>query len=428
MKRSLKIPFKGLSSEAWLNLLLLALVTIFVINFLFPLIQGEWCKAIDFCGYYSAGRVMNEGKGLDIYNQEILEKKQVELFSSLNMSEKDAEFIPIVYLPVFLLPFRLFALFDFPVSLLLWYLLNFSALALYLSYFSKKVSEDKPNLKVFILLFISYPVLQNFMYGQINVWLLICIAEFIRAVVSEKPYKAGLWLGGWLVKPQLLVLILVFLLVQKKYKVILGFFLSSAALLIVSWLLVGGEGIRDFINLIFESVEGGAASHFEYMMNWRMLSFYVSYFTSPTVGWIFLGLTSTVTAGAPLLAFRKKLQVISPQFAIALLGILAATTAVSYHAHLHTAMILIPILLYLYMKGYMKLRPVLIWVAIPYGVNLALYVLSTLILANVLPIKLGSIIEIVFGIGLLIVNLFLLGWSISNRRFEDESLKLEPVS
>ena len=58
------------------------------------------------------------------------------------------------------------------------------------------------------------PVFLNFFFGQVNLWLLICAGEFFRAFLSAKPLKAGLFLGGWLLKPQLLILIIPFLLIQ----------------------------------------------------------------------------------------------------------------------------------------------------------------------------------------------------------------------
>jgi len=412
MEKKFQLPFQGLSSENWFNLLLVALVTYFIIYSGMPLFQGDWCRAVDFCGYYSAGRVMNEEKASDIYNYEVLEKYQSEIFSPWEVSGYETEFIPMVYLPVFLLPFKFFALFELPVSLLLWHFLNLIVLALYLFYFSKTVSENKVSLKILTLLVISYPVLQNFYYGQVNIWLLICFAEFLRAIVSDKPYKAGLWLGGWLLKPQILILILPFLFIQKKYKALLGFIFSSVFLFAVSFILVGWEGMNGFLSLIFESAEGGAASHFQYMMNWRMLSFYISYFTSPTVGWIFFGLASIVTAAVPLTVFRKTADVKSPAFAFGLMGIIAATTAVAYHAHLHTAVILIPILQYLYVKGYIGRKQVLTWILIPYGVDFTIYVIGALIKVNLLPEIMVWAINIGYGTGMLVANLVVLGWAV----------------
>ena len=132
-----------MSPDGWLNLILAALLTFNLINFASPLLKGNWCMSVDFCGYYGAGQVWNEQGGPEIYDQETLWAYQKDLFSSMNTSETDSEIVSIVYLPVFLFPLRTFALIPFRVSLLFWYGLNFAILILYLMFFSRKVSGKK---------------------------------------------------------------------------------------------------------------------------------------------------------------------------------------------------------------------------------------------------------------------------------------------
>ena len=45
---------------------------------------------------------------------------------------------------------------------------------------------------------ISYPVHINLYYGQVEVFLVICVGEFIRSAVNKKPILSGIWLGGLL--------------------------------------------------------------------------------------------------------------------------------------------------------------------------------------------------------------------------------------
>ena len=119
-----------------------------------------------------------------------------------------------------------------------------------------------------------------------------------------------------------------------------------------------------------------------------------------------------MTAAIPLIIFRKNREIDSQEFGVGLLGVIAATMLVAYHAHLHTAIILIPILLYLLAKGWVDQKLVVFWVAIPYGVNLLIYLIGGLILSNLLPLGFGIIIEIGFGTGMLIANLLLLVWAV----------------
>lgn len=412
---------KGTPSAKWLNLLLAVLVTFFLIYLGMPLIQGEWTVAVDYAAFYAAAKLINEGKFSDIYDLESLEGIERELLAS-NGGQVDADFEvkAILYLPIFIFPFCLLAMMDFPISLLVWLGINIIALVGYLWFFIKKIAGKVFPWKFLLILLVSYPVLQNFHYGQVNVWMVICLGEFLRAILSKKFYLAGIWLGGLLIKPHLLILGLLFLLFQRKFKTLLGFAVSVIGLTGLSFVLIGTDGLMGLMEGVREAAGGGVSSSPMYMMNWRMLSSYLSYFTNPIIGWTFLGLASFVTAAIPLIIFRKNREINSPEFGVGLLGIVAATMLVAYHAHLHTAIILIPILLYLLAKGWVDQKLVVFWVAIPYGVNLLIYLIGGLILSNLLPLGFGIIIEIGFGSGMLIANLLLLVWAVRWKLKEDQ--------
>ena len=425
MEEKAGLSIKEKPSNKGLNLLLAALLTFFIINLALPLIQGNWTEAIDYVAFYNAGGMVNEGRFTDIYDLEKLRARETELLLSLD-GQVEADFVvnPIQYLPIFILPFSLLARLDFPVSLWVWQGVNLVGLVGYLWFFARKVSGKMPSLQVTLLFLITLPVLLNFHYGQVNVWLLICVGEFLRAAQDKKPYAAGLWLGGLLIKPHLLILLLPFLLIQKRYKEILGFSLSALIVLGLSFILVGVEGFVALKDIMFEAAQGGVSSGYQYMMNWRMVSHYVELFSAPLVGKVVLFALMAITAGLPLVIFRKKIAADSPHFAIAVLGVLAATTAVTYHIHVHTAMILIPILLYLLEQGQINPKWVRGWSIGPILFYFFQYILAVLLLQGSLQKALAVLGQISYGMGMLVVNMALLGWALRQR----ERIDLEPAS
>lgn len=424
MEEKTGLSVKEKSSNKWLNLLLAALLTFFLINLALPLIRGSWTEVIDYVAFYTAGDIANEGKFADFYNLETLKARETELLLSLDgQVEPDFVVNPIQYLPVFILPFSLLARLDFPLSLWVWQVLNLVGLVGYLWFFTGKASGKTPSHQVVLLFLASLPVLLNFHYGQVNVWLLICVGEFLRAAQDQKPYAAGLWLGGLLIKPHLLILLLPFLLIQKRFKEIVGFGLSALAVMGLSFILVGADGFIALKDVMFEAAQGGVSSGYEYMMNWRMVSHYVELFSSPLVGKVVLIALMTITAGLPLVIFRKKIAADSSHFAIAVLGVLAATTAVTYHIHVHTAMILIPVLLYLLIRGEIGPKWVWGWSMAPTLLYFAQYILAVLLLQGILPKSLAVLGQISFGMGMLVVNMMLLGWVLRQR----EHIDLEPT-
>jgi len=415
-----KLSSKVKSSDKWLNLILAVLVPLFLIYLGMPLVNGDWTQATDYYAFYNAGKIINEGDFTDVYNLAVLEGMERNLLMDIDgQIDENFEVNPVQYPPLFLWPFSLFAMTTFPVSLMIWLSINFLGLFAYLRFFAEKVCKKTIPLQVLLLLLFSFPVLINLHYGQVNVWLLICIGEFLRASLSNKPWRAGLWLGGLLIKPHLLILLLPFLLIQKRYREIAGFIISSFVVMGLSFVLVGVDGFVALKDVMLEAAQGGVSSGYQYMMNWRMVSHYVEIFSSPVFGNVVLIALTVITAALPMIMFRKRIIVDSPMFAVAVLGVLAATTAVTYHIHIHTAMILIPLLLYLFMRGLINQRLFLLWIVIPYFGFFLLYLVGLLILGNILPISFGIIIEIGFGSGMLIANLLLLLWTI--RRSHDET-------
>ena len=406
---------KGKSSDRWLNLMLAVLTTFFLIYIGRPLIQGDWSQATDYYAFYNAGKIINEGEFADIYNLEILADLERELLVDID-GQVGEDFVvnPVQYPPVFLWIFSLFAWMDFPISLLVWSGTNFLVLVGYLWFFARKVSGKVPTAQLLLLFLVTFPVLHSFHYGQVNVWLLICAGEFLRMSLSKKPWPAGLWLGGLLIKPHLLILLLPFLLIQKRYKEIAGFIISAIAVFGLSFILVGFDGFIALKDVMFQAAQGGVSSGFQFMMNWRMLSHYVGLLSSPIVGNVVLIVLTVVTAVLPLIVFRKKIAEDSPRFAVAMLGVLAATTAVTYHIHVHTAMILIPILLYLTLQEMISFKWILVWCLVPILLFFTQYFLTALLVLGLLPEAFAYFVVISYGMGMLVVNMILLIWSLKH--------------
>ncbi len=69
--------------KPWITAILAVLLIYFLLFIGRPLVNGDWCRAIDYCGYYGAGLTMNNGKIADIYNSQILGQFQSDFFLQL---------------------------------------------------------------------------------------------------------------------------------------------------------------------------------------------------------------------------------------------------------------------------------------------------------------------------------------------------------
>jgi hypothetical protein len=234
----------------------------------------------------------------------------------------------------------------------------------------------------------------------------------MRAILAGKTYKAGLWLGGLLLKPQTLILIIPFLAIQRAYKVLAGLAISSSVLMGVSFALVGFNGLQKLLDLWIGYVGGLPTNDVEIMMNWRMLGLHLSAMASPPIGWIVVGLGLISTLLASFYLWRRSIDFHSEGFVFAFLGIMAATCLFAWHSHIHMAMILIPPLVYL--KGQNQLPDKILnyWVFLPAGFYAGAFVAASIVAATVLPTSVNWVFNFIRGASEFGLNIYLLIWAI----------------
>lgn len=402
-----------MTSEGWLNLALTAVMVFYILQIGFDIFTHNMCGnlGIDYCAYWSAGKLIHNGNYTEIYNLDLLTQFQKSIYPQGNTIPSHFQGVPFVYLPVFVFPFQILSILSLDISFGIWTLLNLVGLILYLRFFTKKVTGHSLPIRLLLLFILSLPVFLNLFWGQVNIWLGICAGEFMRAILSEKPFRAGLWLGGWLFKPQLLILILPLLLIHRSVKAITGFSLSTLAVLIVSFCMIKTTGFISLLHLLLGSAQGGSASNPEIMMNWRMLGLHISSLINPILGWVVALVGAIVTALFALIIFRKPFPHDPTKTTIALLGIFAATGAVTWHAHFSMSIILIPPLIYLAIHKCIPMKVVLFWVFMPTGLMLILYFFAALAQVNILPTSIAAILNLITGLRGLILNILMLAWA-----------------
>lgn len=114
-----------------------------------------------------------------------------------------------------------------------------------------------------------------------------------------KPFRAGLWLGGLLLKPQTLILILPALLLQRSWKALIGFAAASLAVVGVSIGIGGSETMHSLTGLWLGSVSGIPTNNPQFMTNWRMIGIHMSPLIGPWAAWgvALVGLSITALTG-----------------------------------------------------------------------------------------------------------------------------------
>lgn len=402
-----KRPFQNMTTEGWQNLGLAALCLFYLLQIGFDVFWKNICGhlAIDYCAFWSAGQVAKTTGYTAVYDLNLLGEIQKAIFPKLTAVT------PIPFLPIFIIPFQLFSLLDVSFSFWLWTFINLAILVFYLRFFSKRLTGKPVSSHLLLMMLLSLPTFINTFTGQVNVWLTICTGEFMRAMMTEKPLQAGLWLGGFLLKPQILVLIVPALLIKRAIKTLAGLATSSVVLIGASFVLIGINGFRDLLSLWLGYAGGLPTNDVGIMMNWRMIGLYLSALTSPSFGWPIAGIGILITAAAAILLWRHPVGTSSPLFAIIFLGTLAATGAVTWHSHVHMAMILIPPMIYLLEKNLLSNKILNHWVLLPACIYVLVIVLASLVQASVLSSDLDPLLNFLRGVVEFGLNLFLLFWT-----------------
>jgi len=430
VKKKFCLPFQNMTSEGWLNLALVAVFTFYILQIGNALINSSICQSLapDYCAFYSAGEIINEHGFAEVYNLDLLAQYQKEFYNIDPKSLISFSPFPVVYLSIFLLPFKYLSLVSPSFSYLLWTLINLTVFILYIRFFTKEMIGHALPFRIHTLFLLSLPVFVNFFEGQVNTFLMILIGEFMRAVLLDKPYRAGAWLGGLLLKPQLLILIIPYLLIRGLRKIFLGFVASSFVIMVISVSLSKINGIFALKNLVLGFSKGLPTNNIPAMTNWRMLGERITSFTSSTIGWIIILIGSILTVTLLVTFFRKRVPKDPTKFAIAMLGIFAATCAVTWHAHLHMSMVLIPPMLYLIMKNRFNKKLFSLWVFVPILAQFIGYILVAYIEIENLPMNILQVLGFARGFPGFILNLSILGWAIAQYNHDRTEAAVEVLS
>lgn len=343
----------------------------------------------DYLGYWTAGKIADEKGYSEIYDVNNLRgviAQELSTFGSFVTTDSPALLLVpgVPYLPVFALPFQILSRVDLKTSFWIWAISNFVLLIGYLLFFLRKLLPGRSlsvyGLNFLFLALFSFPVFSNFMNGQVNVFMLVCLGEYLRYALNKKPVLSGLWLGGLLLKPQLLIIVVPIILLMRYWKVLFGFIASSVAILLTSLLLSGFSGMKA---LIFSWIGFGSSNSVlnpEAMVNWRMIGVYLNAFLNTQFGWVITGLGIILTILVVYRLVKRNPAYGSPEWVLTMLGVFSATIAILWHAHYHTALILIPLLIYVSVNKLLSEKIIYLWVGLTPLASLGLAIVSPLVL------------------------------------------------
>jgi len=382
MRLKLRVPFSNLNFENWQNLILVAVFFFYLSQFGFLFAKDSFLigYGVDYLAFWSTGKIADDKGYAEIYDLENLRSTQTQVLEARGILEKGGESnispFPAPIFSFFVLPFQLLSRVNPKQSYWIWTSFNLAVLIGYLIFFLRKTlpvnSPLSSTKRMLLLMLLSFPVVVSLTEGQVEVFLVVCMGEFIRYALNKKSLPSGIWLGGLLLKPQLLIIIIPILIIQKNWKVLMGFFASSGVIIGSSLILSGYKGMKSLINLWARFSAGIATSSSKSMINWRMVAVNLN----SSLGWVIAISGMVLTLLAIYFLVKNNFIYGTSHWVLIILGIFSATLAITWHSHYHMAVVLIPFLIYCSLSQMLTKKVVLFWAIVTPVILIAMTIIA----------------------------------------------------
>lgn len=322
--------------------------------------------AVDFGYYYAQVMALWSGEPARMYDLDALTRYHDALAIYTPDPTQSLEPSHVPYPPLFAWLFTPFTWPSPPLGYVLWTICNFGA-ALFLVYRAASLFPRRAQLWVGLLVITHFSVLQSLYVGQSTILLAIAVGEFYLALRARREFRAGLWLGALLLKPQYLALIALLLLWKRRWAAIAGAAITVGLIVLGSLLVTGLPALLAYPHSIFDvaALQGGNGIYPRGMITWRALIL----FLMPQLGtkaslllMLGLGLLTVIGAAA---TWRGPWKPASRNFPAQMTLLLVATLIANYHGYPHGEALLALPVASLFAEGFVsRWSRVILWLAI----------------------------------------------------------------
>jgi len=256
-------------------ILCICLVTLYF--FFFTFLTFKKGIGIDFATYYAAGKILLLGEIDKLYDFEtsldkekiactILSKDETLIYDlNLRIVGKTYEkvlreagytfiwFTPYLYLPIFALPFQGFSTLPFPFAWKIWLAINIFIILFFILILFSTVQFFHENIRritLFVILsFLYSPLLYDLGVGNINLLMVLFFSLIYFLVRKKRDIVAGIFLGVLTLTKLSPILLFVYFLYRKKFRLSISCLLTTLFLLLVSLRLYGIDKHHKFLQM-----------------------------------------------------------------------------------------------------------------------------------------------------------------------------------
>lgn len=230
----------------------------------------RYLLSVDFRAFYTGGQMALRGVGADFYDLPTQYRWQSEFAPELSdLSDLYPFFSP----PFVAVPLMLPASLPYESAYIVWGLWNAALMALICSLLVAMLAEAGQSAQFRALEWglTFLPVWVTVVQGQVSFILVLALLFGWRALRFGKDWQAGLGLALLLARPQLVLVPALILIWKRRPQALAGLALGAVALMLLSWLLVGWQGLSGYGRLLASALTWGNAYalHPQRMHTWR---------------------------------------------------------------------------------------------------------------------------------------------------------------
>ena len=201
----------------------------------------------DFVSFYGVGEILKRGEGQDLFDIQLQARVQSDLLLATQRNPNDVV-IKFFYPPAFgwlYVPFTFIPL--IPAYFMWWAFCT--ALLILAVHLIKRATGGRPawGQPTIVLGSLSFfPVLECLLQGQTSFVVLILLATLYYLLKTGRPGMAGFVLGLAFIKPQLVIVLVIFLASRGCGQVLLGWIGGGVVLTLSSWLTSGTQALVSY--------------------------------------------------------------------------------------------------------------------------------------------------------------------------------------
>ena len=290
----------------------------------------------DFVLYYSGAKIVNDGKGTQLFDLAV----QRDYQKGFGGGEKRSD-LPFNHPPYELLPLLPLANFSFPVAHALWTAISILLLAIALARLFPFVEASNRVLFAFMVP-AFFPTITALKMGQDSGFTVLLMVETFVSLKHKRYAIAGGLLALGLYKPQFVLPLLGILFMHGRWMSIFGFLFVGLLLTAISLAMVGVDGLMGLATLWLPMINRGHVVWPELMTNLRGLIYIVLHPAGLTEATNVLALVfSVITYVTTLWLWPRSAAEKNELFDLRFAAAVIMTALVSFHSYSYDGTLLV---------------------------------------------------------------------------------------